>query len=189
MNTKYTITGFIALGLGIIFYTNYINKEARQNQNLNTVSDTVETVKAQGAALAVVQVPDLSDRAKQGKLFSLDADFETDYQYAEVLMCCACVCLSVVVWRACVSFCCCARRRMVNDGHQVEDLQEGTFLAKITDMSLDPYIRGTMNPVSYGRQQPYPRLMTCGAVAQVVLSRHPAFEVGAPVNGQVCHFL
>jgi mono/diheme cytochrome c family protein len=68
MNTKYTITGFIALGLGIIFYTNYLNEEARQNQNLNTVSDTVETVKAQGTALGVVQVPDLSDRAKQGKL-------------------------------------------------------------------------------------------------------------------------
>lgn len=63
-------------------------------------------------------------------------------------------------------------------------LKDGTFLVRNCWMSLDPYIRGTMNAISYGRKQKYPRLMTCGCVGQVVKSKHPKFPVGALVNGQ-----
>ncbi len=31
--------------------------------------------------------------------------------------------------------------------------KDGDFLVRNLEMSLDPYIRGTMNPVSYGRKQ------------------------------------
>lgn len=62
--------------------------------------------------------------------------------------------------------------------------REGTFVVRVTSMSLDPYIRGTMNRVSYGQEQKYPRVMTCGAVGQVVESLHPRYPVGTLVQGQ-----
>lgn len=62
--------------------------------------------------------------------------------------------------------------------------KSGDFVVRNLEMSLDPYIRGTMNPVSYGRKQSYPRKMTCGCVAQVVDSRNQQFPVGCLVNGQ-----
>lgn len=60
----------------------------------------------------------------------------------------------------------------------------GQFLVCITHMSLDPYIRGTMNEISYGQKQKYPRVMTCGCVGQVIESRNDNFPVGSLVNGQ-----
>jgi NADPH-dependent curcumin reductase CurA len=62
--------------------------------------------------------------------------------------------------------------------------RDGQILVRNLEMSLDPYIRGTMNAISYGRKLTYPRLMTCGCVAQVVESRNPAYPVGTLVNGQ-----
>lgn len=60
----------------------------------------------------------------------------------------------------------------------------GEFLVRMTCMSLDPYMRGTMNEISYGSTLPYPRLMTCGAIGQVVETMHPDFPLGSLVAGQ-----
>lgn len=66
----------------------------------------------------------------------------------------------------------------------VPSIKDGQFLVRMTWLSLDPYMRGTMNAISYGRKQAYPRTMTGGAVGQVVESKNPAFPVGVLVNGQ-----
>eukprot|EP00927_Polykrikos_kofoidii_P020646 TRINITY_DN19839_c0_g2_i1.p1 TRINITY_DN19839_c0_g2~~TRINITY_DN19839_c0_g2_i1.p1 ORF type:complete len:377 (-),score=58.73 TRINITY_DN19839_c0_g2_i1:121-1251(-) len=63
-------------------------------------------------------------------------------------------------------------------------LTEGEILVRVTSMSLDPYMRGTMNQISYGVKQKYPRVMTGGGVGQVVESRNPSFRVGELVQGQ-----
>lgn len=60
----------------------------------------------------------------------------------------------------------------------------GSFLVRVLTLSLDPYQRGTMNRISYGRKQPYPRLMTAGAVGQIVKSNNLKFPVGRLVQGQ-----
>lgn len=65
-----------------------------------------------------------------------------------------------------------------------KQLEDGTFLVRNCWMSLDPYMRGTMNPTAYGRKLPYPRKMTGGSVGQVVESKHPSFPVGVLVAGQ-----
>jgi NADPH-dependent curcumin reductase CurA len=62
--------------------------------------------------------------------------------------------------------------------------EDGEILVRNLEMSLDPYIRGTMNKLSYGRKRGYPRRMEAGCVSQVVESRHAHYPVGALVNGQ-----
>jgi NADPH-dependent curcumin reductase CurA len=61
---------------------------------------------------------------------------------------------------------------------------DGEYVIKNMWMSLDPYIRGTMNELSYGRKQAYPRKMTCGTVGQVIESNNSSFPIGSLVNGQ-----
>lgn len=59
MDSKYAIIGFVALGLGIILYNNYLPQ----------AQDSVQPASGgQGAVIVSVEVPELSDRAKQGKL-------------------------------------------------------------------------------------------------------------------------
>jgi NADPH-dependent curcumin reductase CurA len=62
--------------------------------------------------------------------------------------------------------------------------EDGEILVRNLEMSLDPYIRGTMNKLSYGRKRGYPRRMEAGCVSQVVESRHAHYPVGSLVNGQ-----
>lgn len=72
-----------------------------------------------------------------------------------------------------------------------KQLKDGKFLVRNCWMSLDPYIRGTMNAIAYGQKLKFPRKMTCGCVGQVVQSKNPSFPVGVLVNGQFgwCDFV
>lgn len=65
MNAKYAIIGFLVLGLGIIVYNNFSPDQMQQMQNPHSVQKTSGNL---GAPLVEIKVPDLSDRAKLGKL-------------------------------------------------------------------------------------------------------------------------
>lgn len=65
MNPKILIISFFVLGIGIVVYNSYSHDEMPQMQNPHSVQKTSEN---QGAALVEIEVPDLSDRAKLGKL-------------------------------------------------------------------------------------------------------------------------
>ena len=66
----------------------------------------------------------------------------------------------------------------------VPELQDGQVLVRHQFLSLDPYMRGRMNESkSYAEPQPLNTTMIGGTVGVVEQSRHPGFEVGAPVVG------
>ncbi len=62
---------------------------------------------------------------------------------------------------------------------------EGEFLVKIIWLSLDPYMRGTMDDAkSYRKPVEIGGVMGGGCVGQIVKSNNPKFAVGDYVNGQ-----
>jgi len=66
----------------------------------------------------------------------------------------------------------------------ISPLGEGKFLARIEYLSLDPYMRGRMAAgKSYVAPIEIDDVMTGGAVARVIESKHPGFAVGDYVNG------
>jgi len=65
----------------------------------------------------------------------------------------------------------------------IPTLEANQFLVKINVLSLDPFHRGTMNPVAYGKSLPYPRKMIGGGVGEVIKSSSPGFSVGDVVQG------
>lgn len=67
----------------------------------------------------------------------------------------------------------------------IPELADGYLLVRNLVMSLDPYMRGTMNKVAYGRRLKYPRQMTAATVAEVVASKDPKFPVGTLVCGDI----
>jgi len=61
---------------------------------------------------------------------------------------------------------------------------EGQFLAGISYLSVDPYMRGRMNAArSYADPQKLDEVMGGGAVGRVLASRHPGFAEGEYVVG------
>lgn len=61
----------------------------------------------------------------------------------------------------------------------VSDPSEGEVLLKILYLSLDPYMRGRMSAAkSYAKPVEVGAVMEGGAVAEVILSRHPGFSEG-----------
>lgn len=67
---------------------------------------------------------------------------------------------------------------------EVPDLQEGQFLVKNEFISLDPAIRGWMNPgTTYIPGSPLGQPMRAFAAGKIVASKHPNFDVGQYVQG------
>jgi NADPH-dependent curcumin reductase CurA len=60
---------------------------------------------------------------------------------------------------------------------------DGQFIAKLSWISLDPFLRGAMNSVSYSGKQTYPFTLTCFAVATVTESTHLDYAVGTVITG------
>ncbi|MBI1417029.1 MAG: zinc-binding dehydrogenase [Limimaricola sp.] len=68
--------------------------------------------------------------------------------------------------------------------HPLPDPTEGELLVRVIWLSLDPYMRGRMDDgPSYAAPVALGAVMTGGAVAEVVASRHPGFAVGDLVMG------
>jgi len=52
-------------------------------------------------------------------------------------------------------------------------------------MSVDPYMRGTMNDIpSYGNSSPFPRSMKGGAIGTIIKTNHTNFKIGEIVEGK-----
>lgn len=63
---------------------------------------------------------------------------------------------------------------------------EGEVLVRVTDMSLDPYMRGRMDDAkSYAKPVELDHTMEGGAVGEVIASNHPKFAVGDHVFGML----
>ena len=66
----------------------------------------------------------------------------------------------------------------------VREPAEGELLVKVHYISLDPAMRGWMNPgKSYIRPVEIGEIMRAGTIGEVVASRHPQFHVGDYVSG------
>lgn len=66
----------------------------------------------------------------------------------------------------------------------VPALKEGELLVRNRFLSLDPYMRGSMNDrKSYRKPQPLGETMVGGTVGEVIESRHAQFKVGEVVVG------
>lgn len=62
--------------------------------------------------------------------------------------------------------------------------EENQFVARVSYLSVDPYMRGRMNEVkSYAPAVQLGEVMVGGTVSKVVASKHPAFNVGDIVTG------
>lgn len=59
----------------------------------------------------------------------------------------------------------------------------GHFVVKIQFLTVDPYMRGTMNPMAYGMANPIGTVMRGSGVGVVVHSKHPGYAVGDTVLG------
>src|SRR3954452_22066771 len=61
---------------------------------------------------------------------------------------------------------------------------EGQYLARVIDLSLDPYMRGRMSAgASYAEPVEVGQVMVGGTVGQVIRSKHPGFAEGELVVG------
>ncbi|MCL6452950.1 MAG: NADP-dependent oxidoreductase [Alicyclobacillus sp.] len=68
----------------------------------------------------------------------------------------------------------------------VPSVQDGEFLVRTLWLSVDPYMRGRMNDVkSYVPPFPVNEVIRGGGIGQVVASRHPDFEAGDLVTGEL----
>src|SRR3712207_1796184 len=63
---------------------------------------------------------------------------------------------------------------------------EGQVLVKNLYLSLDPYMRGRMNDTrSYAAKAELDQVMVGGTVGEIIESRHPKFQVGDKVVGNL----
>ncbi|MGV2103847.1 NADP-dependent oxidoreductase [Rhizobium sp. 21-4511-3d] len=68
----------------------------------------------------------------------------------------------------------------------IPELQEGQFLVENHWMSLDPWIRGTMNDSrSYQSSVGLGEVMRALCAGRVIASRHPDYPAGTPVSGML----
>jgi len=67
--------------------------------------------------------------------------------------------------------------------NMVENLEKGQMIVAIKYLSVDPYMRGTMNETSYGRTVPLNSTMIGAAVGTVVQSENANFKVADTVYG------
>lgn len=64
----------------------------------------------------------------------------------------------------------------------IPELKDGQFLVRAKFLSVDPYHRGTLNEVSYGKKQAYPRTMHGQVVGKVVKTKTDDVAVGDYVS-------
>ncbi|MGH8797480.1 MAG: NADP-dependent oxidoreductase, partial [Caldimonas sp.] len=66
----------------------------------------------------------------------------------------------------------------------VPELRDGQVLVRNHFLSLDPYMRGSMNDAkSYAKPQELNTVMGGGTVGEVVASKHPGYKAGDSVVG------
>eukprot|EP00051_Salpingoeca_urceolata_P010543 m.129119 g.129119 ORF g.129119 m.129119 type:complete len:187 (+) comp16753_c0_seq1:385-945(+) len=71
---------------------------------------------------------------------------------------------------------------VIKETVSLPDLEDGQVLVKVLYFSLDPFVRGSMNKVSYGREMPYPRVCTAFGAGVVAASKNDEFPVGTKVT-------
>jgi len=64
-----------------------------------------------------------------------------------------------------------------------DKLKDGEILVKVLYQSVDPYMRGTMNPIAYGAPNPLGSVLRGGAVGTVIKSKSLKFKEGETVGG------